>query len=329
MLTRQKIPAATLKTILKDFDIGKIRKITPQATSGNIAYDIETNKNRFILRLAPSGQRWRSRREIHSELEVLAFLRKHKFPVANPVWVADDKKIVAWGNPYGYLREFVNGQPKLNPSPEEIRQFGKLFGRFHVLMKNYKTQYRRMHNWGPAQTRKHFQVDIPLLRKSPFKKMDEFITRYERELRALHFPAGLPSGTIHEDLGRRHVLWRNKKIVGVLDFDRCYFGPLILDFGQAGRGWCFTNDWATWKNENFRALLSGYQSARKLTKLEKKYAVAAIKFGILERALSFCLRYIYVTHDQADMDFADYSISDQGPLGMVEKNRPQIEKWLK
>ena len=145
----------------------------------------------------------------------------------------------------------------------------------------------------------------------------------------LNFPNNLPSGAIHEDLGKRHILWQKNKIIAIVDFDRSYYGKLILDLGEACRGWCFIDNWKKWSNKNFQALINGYQNKRKLTQLEKKYLVDAVKFGILERSLAFCLRFIQETKDSEDKEYALYSISENGLLGMVEKNRGTIEKFLK
>ena len=47
---------------------------------------------------------------------------------------------------------------------------------------------------------------------------------------------------------------------------------------------------------------------------------------ILERALAFCLRYIYATHDPKDMAFARDSLSEQ--IKTIEDNRERMEKIL-
>ncbi|MBU2263161.1 hypothetical protein KJ750_00675, partial [Patescibacteria group bacterium] len=111
--------------------------------------------------------------------------------------------------------------------------------------------------------------------------------------------------------------------------DRSYYGKLIFDLGQACRGWCFVSDWKKWSNKNFRALIKGYEKERKLSSLEKKHLIDAIKFGILERGLAFALRYILVTKDSEDEKYAWHSISNNGLMGMTEKNRGTIEKFLK
>lgn len=329
MPIKEKLPHVALNELLKKFDLGIIKKNKPLATSGNISYIIITDKKNYLLRLSPLGFRWRSRKEIDAELEIINYLLAKKFPVAKSIATKNGEEIIFWKNHFGYLREFVNARPKLSPTLGEVKQFGELLGTFHNLMKDYKTKYERKHTWDLKETKKNFKENKKIILKSNFKQKKEFIEKFEKEIFSLNFPENLPSGTIHEDLGKRHVLWQKDKIISIIDFDRSYYGKLILDVGQSCRGWCFTNNWKKWSNKNFRALINGYQNKRKLTNLEKKYLVDSIKFGILERSLSFCLRFIQVTNDSEDRKYALYSISDDGPLGMVEENREKVEKFLK
>lgn len=329
MLTEQKLPPIILKKLLKEFDLGVLKKVQPLATSGNIVYVINTKKKNFLLRLSPSGFRWRSKQEIKAELEFINYLLKKKFPAPKPITTKGGEKIISWEKHYGYLREFIDAQPKLNPTIEEIKQFGKLLGRFHGLVKNYKTKYKRKHVWDIEETKKNFRRSKRIILESNFKQKERFIKNLEKEIVLLHFPDNLPSGMIHEDLGKRHVLWKKNKIIGVIDFDRSYYGKLILDLGQTCRGWCFINNWKTWSNKRFQVLINSYQTERKLTSSEKKYLVDAIKFGLLERSLSFCLWFVYGTNDPRNKKYATYSISESMLLGVVEKNRGKIEKFLK
>lgn len=157
MLTKQKIHRSVLKRILNKFDLGKIKKIEALATSGNISYTIRSSKGRYLLRLCPTGQRWRSKEEIAAELELINHLLKNKFPVPRPVAAREGEFIISWKNHFGYLRNFINGSPKLNPYPEEIRKFGELIGQFHNLVKNYKTKNKREHIWALKETEEYFQ----------------------------------------------------------------------------------------------------------------------------------------------------------------------------
>ena len=320
MLTRQKIPVSALRKILSGFILGKITRIESLPTSGNITYIVQAGNKKYILRLSPLGPRWRSRAEILAEIELLDYLADNNFPVARPLNDRNGRQVISWRNHYGYLRQFIIGKAKINPNVKEIKEFGALLGHFHKLIEGYKTKNRRRHVWDLPATKTYF-----LSIKKDLDK--QFASEFDNKLSALHFPKDLPSGSIHEDLGKRHVIWREKKIVSVLDFDRFYFGPLIFDLGQAIRGWCFINNWQTWSQANFIALLSSYQKQRHLSRLEKKYLVDSVKFAILERALSFYSRYVKVTKDVVDKEFAWLSL--RGLMEILDEVRDKIEKSIK
>jgi len=328
MLTKQKISRFAIEKILNNFDLGKIISIKPLATSGNITYIIKSDKNKYLLRLSPEGFRWRSKGEIRSEIQLIKHLLKYKFPVSLIISSKDDKEVIKSENRFGYIRKFIEGRPKLNPNLKEIEKFGEYLGWFHNLVSGYRTKNKRKHIWDLRETKKNFKEAKIIILKSKFKNKSEFVRKLESNFSAITFPKNLSSGMIHEDLGKRHVLWKKNAIVGIIDFDRSYYGSLLLDLGQACRGWCFTNNWRKWSNKNFLALIKGYQKKRKLTKLEKKYLLSAIKFGILERSLSFCLRFIDVSHDKEDEKYSLYSVSLRGLLGMVEENKNEIEKII-
>lgn len=327
MLTKQKLSLIVLKKILKDYDLGELKKINPLATSGNITFLITSKTERFILRLCPKGTRWRSRRETLAELELVDYLVKNDFPAPKPVSKRNNQKIINWQNHFGYLKEYGKGKIVLNPNLRQIQKFGKLVGWLHNLTENYKTQYQRKHIWDLEETKKWFYQDEKKIININFKKAEEFVLRFEKEINSISFPPGLPKGTIHEDLRKQHILWQNNKINSVLDFDRCYYGFLILDLGQAIRSWCFIDNWAKWSSKNLKTFLNGYSSKRKLKNVEKEYLFPAIKFAVLERALSFCLRYFEETKDKKDEKFARHSIYKL--LRMLNDNKKEIEQIIK
>jgi len=311
MLTKRQLSTEELHKIIGRFDLGKIEKIEPLATSGNIAYIIKTLERSYFLRLCPLGSRWRSPEEIAAELELINYLQAANFPVIGAVKDKDGKEIISRGKHNGYLREFIEAQEKLNPTAEEVAKFGEIVGWLHSLTENYQTKNKREHIFNLAETKAYFEENKEKILASDFKDKEKFINSFEAELNRLTFPDKLPWGMIHEDLGKRHAIWQEDEIWALIDFDRCYFGQLILDLGEACRGWCFINDWQEWSTENFTALIEGYQKKRKLTDLEKQLLPDAIKFGILELALSFCLRFINVTHDPEDEQFALESVFKQ------------------
>ncbi len=317
MLTKQEIPKEELEKILGQYDFGEIIGIESISTSGNFLYKIKTENSSYILRFNPLGVRWRSKEEIESEVEILQHLYKNNFPVSKIIKTRTNEFVVGWDGRFGYLREFVDAHAKEDPTLEELRTFGETIGWMHSLTKDFKTKHVRKHVWGLENTKAYFEKKKQVILSSDYDFAKEFVNQVEFELEFLNFPNSLPQGILHEDLGKRHVLWQGSKIVSILDFDRAYFGTLLLDLGQAARGWCFIDDWKQWDKTRFQALLEGYETKRKLTKEERNLVPDAIRFALVERAISFMLRAIEITKDDEDAEFAWRTIS---------KLLPQIRK---
>jgi homoserine kinase type II len=330
MLSKQTISNQDLNLILNSFNFRNIISIEPMLTSGNVSYIITTDIGKYFLRLSPDkGSRYRSINEIHSEIELLYHLRRNNFPVLLPIKSKDGRIIISIKNHNGYIRKFVEDNYKESPNPIEIEEFGKALGKFHSLTINFDTKNKREHIFDLEKTREFLEEDMRYILNSNFKHKEKFISRIKSVLSSMNFPEYLPSGMIHEDLGKRHILWNRNKISAIIDFDRSYFGKLVLDIGQACRGWCFTDNWSKWSNENFKHLIKGYSKRRKLSEIEKRYLVDAIKFGIIERAISFSLRFIGNTKDSEDEKYALYSVLENGLLDIVERNRTKIEDIVK
>jgi Ser/Thr protein kinase RdoA (MazF antagonist) len=327
MLIKQKLSKPALVKILQEYSLGKIKKIESVPTSGNITFLIKTDSKKYILRLCPEGERWRSKEEVAAELELIDYLNKNHFPVFQPVTKKNGEIVIEYKNKFGYLRTYDSGKAVLKPNIEQVQKFGQILGWFHSLIEGYQTKHKREHFWDLKTTQQNFLEVKDSILKSGFSEADDFVAKLEKELFVLFFPDELPQGMIHEDLGRRHVLWQNNKISCILDFDRCYYGKLVLDLGQALRGWCFIDDWCKWDNQKLEALINSYSQKRRLTDLEKEYLFDAVKFGVLERGLSFCLRFIKVSQKKSDQKFAHQSVSDL--LDLLNQNKKEFDRILK
>lgn len=326
MQTVEQIPENELQTILSAFEIGTIKTIKPLVTSGNITYVVKTTTKKYLLRFSPFGFRYRSRNEILGELELIERLTKNNIPSLTPVMTKKGATVLSWKKHFGYLREFEVGKEKTNPTLREIKLFGEWLGKFHNTVEGFTTKHKRTHRWDIQTTKKNLVFDKEIILKSGFPNKKDFLKRMLIEFSKINFPKSLPKGTIHEDLGKRHVLWEKSTIVGVIDFDRSYYGELVVDLGQACRGWCFGDKTGKWSIARFEALIAGYQKHRKITELEKNSIVDAILFGILERSLSFALHFT-ASKNILDAEYASYSLHTL--LRDVEENRNAIEKVIK
>jgi len=196
-------------------------------------------------------------------------------------------------------------------SPEKYFFVGKILGRIHKQIRDFKFSYPRK-SWGLKTAQKKFlEIKEEIKNKEELEK-NNFAEIFEKEIRKIKFSKKLPKGIIHEDLGKRHVLFNNNEISGIIDWDRSYEGFLILDLGQTIRSWCFDN-WEKLNKRKLDLVLEGYNNERKLNLLERFYLKKAVRFAFLERALSFAVKFLN-EQKKEDLEFAFRNLELAGEI---------------
>jgi homoserine kinase type II len=270
----------------------KVKKVSKVETSGNRMYNVLTSSGEYVFRLCGNDARYRSREEIEAEVGLVNFLHSRDIPVIELLKI-DEDFVVSFGGRNGICYKFVDGEIAENPSLEQCYSVGKMLGMIHSATKDYEFCYPRK-EWGIEKTREKFCEVESLFLCDEFLCKYDFVERIKVVLDRLRFD-GLPRGPIHEDLGMRHVVFVDKDIGSVLDWDRSYTGFYVLDLGQAIRGWCF-DGWEKLNLKKFESFLNGYEGERKLSRDEKDALLDAVKFAFVERAIAFAV-YAYNVGD--------------------------------
>lgn len=291
----------SLQLALEPFNIGQITGFKRLKTTGNETYKVLTSEGTYLLRISPLDRvRGRSRNELLAEVEFTNLLFKKAIPISPFRMDECNNYLISIENKYGLIRNFDKGKAKTRISKEHIATFARLLGEIHHISEGYQTVHKRTHVWGPEVTYQHAKDSEGMLVNisEEFNYQSRILTLL-KEVR----PDKLPKGMIHEDLGKRHVLWDKSTITSIIDFDRCYYGYLIFDLGQAIRGWCFSENGKV-NHDHLRTFIENYQMTRKLTSIEKTCLNKAVAFAFAERSLSFALRSVMRT----DKKLAEYSV---------------------
>jgi homoserine kinase type II len=101
--------------------------------------------------------------------------------------------------------------------------------------------------------------------------------------RAHHVRSRATTGIIHGDLFRDNVLWREGKLVAILDFEQASGGSLAYDLAVCINDWCWVDDAPRF--DLVTALLQGYETRRPLgdgdrAALPIEVRAAAMRFTI-------------------------------------------------
>lgn len=179
---------------------------------------------------------------------------------------------------------FLEGMWLRKPEARHCREVGRALAEMHVAGEGFSLTRRNalsVEGWRPLWLKSSERADevAPGL-------MSEI--GYELEALERSWPADLPSGVIHADLFPDNVFFLGDQLSGLIDFYFACNDFLAYDVSICLNAWCFEKDGA-FNITKGMALLSGYESVRKLTPEE----VEALPVLARGSAMRFFLTRLY------------------------------------
>lgn len=221
--------------------------------------------------------------QLQNEQEILSALSKHGFKYSlRPYRSLKGRLIYEHNGMYGVIFPYIEGLPPVI-NPDSVRQIGMALGELHSL---------EIHREDLDVLRPHDLVGHGGESIKEYALSERCPADYKKAFKEI-FPALLegvpydvfPSGIIHGDLYFDNSLFREGKLVTLIDFEQSGRGRYILDLGIALSGSCLTADKTSLDKELIESFLSGYQSRRKLKVIETEYLRMAIAVGFFSISL--------------------------------------------
>ena len=285
-------------------------------TPGNLGIILEGTGSNYFLKLnTKKSLNRKSKKQLQDEINFINFLNKHKIPAIQPIKMADGRAIYSFNGARGYATKWLKYSYKRKVNLRDITAVAKTIAKMHLVGQRFYPESKRK-SWSLKSTKyylKHNKQILPIkIYEHILKQFDEIKLSYD-----------LPRGFIHEDMGRRHFLWNNEKIVGILDFDRAYTGFFICDLAQTIRGWCIEGQTKP-RTDLIEAFLKEYDKIRKLSEIERKYFYNALRFAALERANSYATRYAISSNVSFLLPYNHFLGQDK----QIVKIKSQVEDLL-
>lgn len=288
-LTRRDIEA-----MAGEFGLNDIETIAPLVGGViNTNYHLRTARGDYMLRLYPLD---RTVDAVRFELSTLAHLTADGLPVPRPV-------ASPLGDGGGYSRrhqrrfvvfEFIPGRalPRENIDENIATQVGDIFGWMQT----------RLEGFVPSGCKPAVRLDdIAVLKDRVLSRLhasgatgetlaEKLRSRWQRAYANL---AGreLVSGVVHADLYYDNVVVRDGKVVGIIDFDDCYFGLFTMDLAVVLMEFSFV------EREHFDFRLAEHL----LTAYVKRRPTALLEWdGIGDSMTCACYKYLGYTSELED-----------------------------
>jgi Ser/Thr protein kinase RdoA (MazF antagonist) len=228
-------PAALRTEVLPGFAVGAVTECTFFSDGFNHTYRVRTSDGSTYY-LRAYRLRWRTRADIHYELDVLNHLHHKGFPAVRPVPHTDAGFTCALSAPEGtrYLALFTEAPgPEISydHEPEAMaRRYGHAVAQMHNALDDFSSPHPRFH-----KDIAHF-VDKPLCTIEPFlaHRPDDWATVREvaetLRQRIVTLPASaLEQGVCHGDLQGYHANVAPDGTLTFFDFDCGGYGYRAYD----------------------------------------------------------------------------------------------------
>jgi homoserine kinase type II len=222
--------------------------------SENSNYLLDTEQGKFSLTLFEV----KNNAEVERIAELLIYLQNKKFPAPQVRPTLKDKNLSGYEGKPILLKEYIEGKTEHDLSENQLAQVGAMLANLHTL-------------GAPDFLPKAPPLGLDWMQQLNILEADlEFETWLEKSVRKIksQMPKELPIGLVHADLFSDNMLQHKGKLAAFLDFEEACEYFLVFDIGMAILG-CCRNEIVISKSKS-SALVSGYQSVRRLTSEEIK-----------------------------------------------------------
>ena len=222
--------------------------------------------------------------ELEEEIQLLLFLKSHRFPAAYPVPRKDGSYLTMLedGTPV-VLFDFLEGE---EPEPNSVTasEIGDATGWLNSLPPD---------RWASRKNDLTLEKCRELMRLEHHADdrlktiLDAFANETELLIKNLQ-GIDLPTGLVHGDLYPDNTIFKGNSLVGILDFEEFCVDTLLFDVGNAVQGFCYPD--IDLDLECLSALLKAYHRKRPFTEAESEMIPWYIRWGALSQ-ISWHLRY--------------------------------------
>jgi Ser/Thr protein kinase RdoA (MazF antagonist) len=237
--------------------------------------------------------RWRTRRQIQGEVDLLLSLRQRRadvaYPIAKPDGTCIEELQAPEGRRYAVLYSAAQGvMPRLDAAL--CRRFGRLAGALHAHCDASGERFSRARFSRPP-------LDLENLVRAPLRTIAGFIESRRSdvgELKAVArqlsarvtslLPARAPEfGLCHGDLYAGNLARSATGRLTLFDFDNCGYGWRAYDLADFlwTRGAGFTRAARLQRARDWNAFVEGYRSARALSAAELQAAHAFVPLRLI------------------------------------------------
>jgi homoserine kinase type II len=220
----------------------------------------------------------KSEMDLLEEVKLLEYLKSQNFPYSiYPLHQTDGSILYHLKNKVGLIFDLIEGKIPV-PSEKTSEKIGKSIASLHNLKTDPRLRPYDSVGFGAKKIIQYTQQE-----NCPEDFLHLFEKTFTDRLKAFSEQI-FPTALIHGDLYFDNTLFDpDGNLLAILDFEQAGIGPIILDIGISISGSCLENGKVSRKF--MEAYLKGYESVRKLAKLERDFLNEAVLVGLFSISL--------------------------------------------
>jgi homoserine kinase type II len=261
----------------------EIKKIEKGVINSN--YFVRTLEKNYLFKI----YNLRNVKEVEFELGILEVLKENSFPCPRIVKNKNKMLFCHFNEKPCVLLEYIEGGAPKNLDRDIMNNIGEKVGSLHKLLINYEQKIERP-TWEPGDIKKYIANESDNIKKKDFQDAEKFVKIIQEEFEKLNLPDGLPQGMTHQDIKPENVIVDEKGELSIIDFNDCYRGVLLYDIMTSIIWTCFEKKEAN--TVLIKEYIRGYERERRLSDLEKRYWIEALKFRLLREAFVWPMRWL-------------------------------------
>ncbi len=217
-----------MSKVISNWNIGDLLSFK-QAKKGvvNLNWILKTTKGKFIVRRVVSSKELK---DLEFELKYLTYLKDKGFlyKIPAPLRTKDNSFFIKFEGAIFWVYEYIDGANIKRFNYPELKECAKMMASYHKLIENSGLDNGK--GKGDVFNRKSVIEELEIFRAKILKKskMDRKEQIFIKESSVL-IPlfnklnekgySKLSRYPLHRDINPENTLWRNKKLVGVIDFE--------------------------------------------------------------------------------------------------------------
>lgn len=268
-----KLTKKEAEKVVELYNLGELRgfELNP---NGNVNYnfDFRTLKGDYMVRLlGHKMSKWKEER-LDLEFGFLNFLNDKKFPYAVPCPLKNKNGNFVFKLNENYLWVYKKIPGEVNCKSLKIQEVAKALAILHKFAKKFKLNPKEKYYDIDWLFSKYSEIREKVSKLKKINEIDKLVVEnldlFEFALkRIIKMNYRKEIMLTHSDFGAHNLLFKENKVIGILDFDNLGVNPKVKEIAYPMQRLCFINNKLDKKKMN--QFLKEYEKVIKLTKKEK------------------------------------------------------------